>query len=100
MREIRPSGSEGGVALTTPFLPLSTEGDAGNAGGARFVVTRGRTWKDSAGMVSRGDAERAEKKEEWNGLMRKWTGVVARSASPGQDKACPSNGGGMEGCAK
>jgi len=23
MREIRPSGSEGGVALTTPFLPLS-----------------------------------------------------------------------------
>jgi hypothetical protein len=24
MREIRPSGSEGGVALTTPFLPLST----------------------------------------------------------------------------
>ncbi len=23
MREIRPYGSEGGVALTTPFLPLS-----------------------------------------------------------------------------
>jgi hypothetical protein len=23
MREIRPSGSEGGVALTTPLLPLS-----------------------------------------------------------------------------
>ena len=23
MREIRPSGSEGGVALTTPSLPLS-----------------------------------------------------------------------------
>ena len=26
MREIRPSGSEGGVALTTPFLPLSKDG--------------------------------------------------------------------------
>ena len=25
MREIRPSGSEGGVALTTPLLPLSAE---------------------------------------------------------------------------
>jgi hypothetical protein len=24
MREIRPSGSEGGVALTTPLLPLSS----------------------------------------------------------------------------
>jgi hypothetical protein len=30
MREIRPSGSEGGVALTTPSLPLS------------FLRTRGR----------------------------------------------------------
>ena len=32
MREIRPSGSEGGVALTTPLLPLSitSVGDAAN----------------------------------------------------------------------
>jgi hypothetical protein len=28
MREIRPYGSEGGVALTTPLLPLSPGRDA------------------------------------------------------------------------
>ena len=38
MREIRPSGSEGGVALTTPSLPLSRL--PGPQGG--WGVTRGR----------------------------------------------------------
>jgi len=31
MREIRPSGSEGGVALTTPFLPLSFDEELVNS---------------------------------------------------------------------
>jgi hypothetical protein len=39
MREIRPSGSEGGVALTTPFLPLSRWAtDVCNATGSASVA--------------------------------------------------------------
>ena len=36
MREIRPSGSEGGVALTTSSLPLSTRRHGGNTGPQSF----------------------------------------------------------------
>ena len=39
MREIRPYGSEGGVALTTPLLPLSVWGDS--VGGADTMRSAG-----------------------------------------------------------
>ncbi len=38
MREIRPSGSEGGVALTPPSLPLSIASVARAIGSARYYA--------------------------------------------------------------
>src|SRR5665647_2772203 len=43
MREIRPYGSEGGVALTTPLLPLSQR--LANAPLPQFL--RGKRWRNS-----------------------------------------------------
>jgi len=63
MREIRQSGSEGGVALTTPSLPLSI----GSATGASRLARRGiwgmslrvfifRVWWICLFEIHRGDA--------------------------------------------
>ena len=41
MREIRPSGSEGGVALTTPSLPLSNSRDLICGVGVSAIKVRG-----------------------------------------------------------
>ena len=45
MREIRPSGSEGGVALITPSLPLSGA-KAGLAAGEEQACQAGDTWEE------------------------------------------------------
>jgi hypothetical protein len=42
MREIRQSGSEGGVALTTPSLPLSTAAEGGGRKTGRESRVEGR----------------------------------------------------------
>ena len=52
MREIRPSGSEGGVALTTPFLPLSNK----------------QTWRDDLRVVRIRDSKIFAARDDSNGL--------------------------------
>jgi hypothetical protein len=69
MREIRPSGSEGGVALTTPFLPLSMRLGFG------MVAAR----RCTPGSIQAGH-ERSAAPFDWPGASRPPRGPGERAA--------------------